>query len=326
MKSVSSSTLERLSGVEIEGMQQAGSLLVFGLKWSAEDGLDYATLDEALLDKVLDFTEINEGGQVPAIKVENKSGRMVFLMAGELLIGCKQDRVLNTSMVVPSKTEMPIPVACVEAGRWGYKSREFRSGQTSSHSYLRMILSKETSARYRAKGAPGSGQGAVWAEVARKMSRMGSSSSSRALQDMFEDYNKKLNQVLQNLSVPERCHGAAFAINGKILGVDLFDKSATFVKLWPKLAKSYAVDALEDVNDDQKVLQPEAVLEWIKSAQSSKQEWFDSPGLGQDVRIEGEMLIGAALVAEQRLVHLQLFQKEETHIHAHGHDTCNAVE
>jgi ARG/rhodanese/phosphatase superfamily protein len=109
VKSVSSNSLERLSGVEIKSMQQVGSLQVFGLKWSAEDGLDYETLDEALLDKVLEFTEINEGGQVPAIKVENKSGRMVFLMAGELLVGCRQDRVLNTAWWSQSKLKCLSP-------------------------------------------------------------------------------------------------------------------------------------------------------------------------------------------------------------------------
>lgn len=306
-----SDALEVLNGVEINSVQQSGTLQVFGLKWPCGDGLDYATLDEALLDQMLEVTEISEGGQVPTIKVDNKSGRMVFLMAGELLVGCKQDRVLNTSVMVPSKTEMPIPVACVEAGRWGYKSRKFRSGQTSSHSYLRMILSKETSARYRAKSAPGSGQGAIWGEVARKMTRMGSSSSSSALQDMFEDYNKSLNQALQDLSAPAGCHGAAFATNGKLLGLDLFDKQATFVKLWPKLVKSYAIDAVEKRSDEQKSLQPDCVLEWTKSARSAKREWFDSPGLGHDVRIEDDMLTGGALVVEQRLIHLQLFGKNE---------------
>jgi hypothetical protein len=311
VKSVSSDVSEKLSGVEITSVQQAGSLQVFGLRWSARNDLDYATLDEALLDKVLDVTEINEGGQVPAVRVMNKSERMVFLMAGELLVGCKQDRVLNTSMMVPSKREMAIPVACVEVGRWGYRSRKFRSGQTSSHGYLRAILCKETSARYKAKSAPGSDQRAVWAEVARKMGKMGSRSSSGALQDMFRDYGDKLDQMVRSISSPDGCNGAAFAMNGKILGVDLFDKPGTLNKLWPKLIKSYAVDALEDGNVDQKLLQPESVIEWARSAHSARQEWFDSPGVGQDVRIEGEMLIGAALVVEQQPVHLELFREEK---------------
>src|SRR5229473_728365 len=98
--------------MEITSVQQAGSLQVFGLRWSARNDLDYRTLDEALLDKVLDIAEINEGGQVPTLRVANRSERMVFLMAGELLVGCKQDRVLNTSMMIPSKSKMAMPVSC----------------------------------------------------------------------------------------------------------------------------------------------------------------------------------------------------------------------
>ena len=311
MKSVPSDVLEKLSSVEIRSIQQAANLQIFGLRWPEANGLDYMTLDEALLDKVLDVAEINEGGHVPTLKVANRSERMVFLMVGELLVGCKQDRVLNTSMMIPSKSEMAIPVACVEVGRWGYKSRKFRSGQTSSHGYLRAILSKETSAQYKSRSAPGYAQRAVWAEVARKMGKMGSRSPSGALQDMFRDYGEKLDQVVRRISSPEGCNGAAFAMNGKILGVDLFDKPGTLNKLWPKLMKSYAMDALEDGNADQKLLQPESLIEWARSAHSARQEWFDSPGVGQDVRIEGEMLIGAALVVEQQPVHLELFREEK---------------
>ncbi len=76
-------------------------------------------------------------------------------------MGCKQDRVLNTSLMVPGKTEMPIPVACVEAGRWGYRSRKFGTTESSSHSYLRMMLARQTYTHYKAQGAPRSEQSAV---------------------------------------------------------------------------------------------------------------------------------------------------------------------
>jgi len=108
-RSVWSNALGILSSVEIKSIQRAGALQVFGLKWAAGDGLDYSTLDEALLARTLDVAEINGPGQVPAIKVENRSWRMVFLMAGELLVGCKQDRALNTSIMVPSRAKCPFP-------------------------------------------------------------------------------------------------------------------------------------------------------------------------------------------------------------------------
>src|SRR5213594_488194 len=117
--------LEVLREVEVTSIQQAGGLQALGLRWPSKSNLVYATLDEALRDKAIDVVETDERGQVRTIKVVNHSRQMVFLMAGELLLGCKQDRVLNISIMVPASSEMLIPVACVEAGRWGYRSGKF---------------------------------------------------------------------------------------------------------------------------------------------------------------------------------------------------------
>ncbi len=302
--------LEALTRVEVAGVQQAAGLQVFGLKWPAGNGLDYATLDEALQEQVLDVTEIDEGGRVPAIKVVNKSDRMVFLMAGEELLGGKQNRVLSASMMVPAKGEMPIPVTCVERGRWGYRSRRFRSGHSSSHSRLRMMMHMQVTAHYKARGVPGSDQGAVWEEVARKMRAMGSRSRSDALHETFEDRAHELEEALGSLPAPDGCNGAAFAIGGKIVGADLFDKPATLRKLWSKLIKSYAMDAFEDSEEKAKPVQAERIAEWLRAASTARQHWFDSPGIGKDVRIESQHLVGATLVIEEHPVHLELFPEQ----------------
>jgi len=260
---------------------------------------------------MLDVTEIDSGGQVPTIKVVNKSDRMVFLMAGEELVGGKQNRVLNASMMVPAKGEMPIPVTCVERGRWGYTSRRFGSGTSSSHSRLRMMMSKQVSGSYKAAGAPTSNQAAVWNEISRKMDKLGSSSSSDALHDMYQDYAQKLDAVVGELPAPEDSNGAVFAIHGKIVGADLFDKVTTLRKLWAKLIKSYAADALEEPKEKSAPVEAQRIAEWLGSAGSAQQHWFDSPGIGKDVRIEGQHLAGATLVLDDHPVHLELFREEE---------------
>ena len=303
--------LEGLGGVEVGGVRQAAGLQVFGLKWSAGDGHDYATLDEALEKQMLDISEVDAGGRVPTLKLVNKSERMVFLMAGEELVGGKQNRVLNASMMVPAKGEMPIPVTCVERGRWGYKSSRFSSGTTSSHSHLRMMMSKQITGSYKAVGTPKSDQGAVWSEVARKMDKMGSRSSSDALHDLFADYSKKLDELVGTFPLPEGSNGAAFAISGKIVGADLFDKPSTLRKLWSKLVRSYAADALEEPGEKAAAVDTGAVARWLKSASSAKQHWFDSPGVGKGVRLEGERLVGATLVINERPIHLELFREDE---------------
>src|SRR5262249_17010261 len=122
---MSATVLDALRRVRVTDARQAGGLQVFGLLHEPPARLDYDTLDEALAAHTLEVTEVSEGGSVPTLKVVNKAGKLVFLMAGEQLIGAKQNRVLNTSIMVPAAGEVPIPVSCVEAGRWAYRSRQF---------------------------------------------------------------------------------------------------------------------------------------------------------------------------------------------------------
>src|SRR5262245_32627973 len=102
-------SIELLQSLTIDASQEAEGLQAFPLRWEAVKRLDYVTLDEALGAGTLEITELHESGRVPTLKVVNKGDRMVFLMAGEHLVGAKQDRVLNISIMVPARTELPIP-------------------------------------------------------------------------------------------------------------------------------------------------------------------------------------------------------------------------
>jgi hypothetical protein len=302
--------LDLLQSVQVTEPQDVGNLQVFGLRKPGADGLRYSTLDEALAAGALEVTEASEGGSVPTLTVTNKSDGMVFLMAGEQLIGAKQNRVLNASIMVGGRTVLPIPVSCVEAGRWAYRSRSFGSHGTSSHSALRHKMSKSATAAYRAAGRPSSDQGEVWTEVSRKLAAMGSHSSTAALDQAYEDTRVRLDDMLGQMRVPEGCCGVVFALGGRITGVDLFDKPETLGKLWPKLLRAYAIDALETPLSAEVRVTPEAVRSWLNTANTAKVEPFPSPGLGQDVRLEAPTLVGASLVVEEQPVHVELFAEQ----------------
>jgi len=300
--------LGSLKHVEIMGHQQADSLEVFNLRWPAGDGLNYATLDEALEAHAIEVVESTEAGRVSRIKIINRSEQMVFLMAGEQLVGCKQNRVLNASIMVPPHAEMPLPVTCVERGRWGYTSSAFSSARTSSYYGLRAMMHGHTTKSYRFSGVPISDQGEVWGEVSRKLHSMSSPSSSDAMQDLYRTYDARLKDLEEKISFPAGCNGAVFVVDGRIVGSDLFDKADTLHKLWPKLIRSCSIDALERPTESSRSLTEEEVLRWLESTASATQEPFPSPGMGLDVRIEGEDVIGASLVIEEHPVHMELFR------------------
>ncbi|HJT78374.1 MAG TPA: DUF6569 family protein [Gemmataceae bacterium] len=298
---------DMLHAVYVTAPQQVGPLQVFGVRSEGEGCLDYITLDDALAAGTLEVTEVSEGGSVPTLRVSNRAGRMVFLMAGEQLVGARQNRVLNASLMMPAHGELPIPVSCVEAGRWSYRSRRFAGSGTSAHSLLRRQMTRQVTASYRATGTPTSEQAAVWNEVSRKLGRMGSRSPSAALYQAYEDHRDRLADMLRQLAVPQACCGAAFALGGRIAGLDLFDRPSTLAKLWPKLVGAYAIDALEGPGSAEAPVTPEAVCAWLRSAAAAKTESFASPGLGEDVRLEGAGVVGAGLVVEGQPVHVELF-------------------
>jgi hypothetical protein len=95
-------------------------------------------------------------------------------------------------------------------------------------------------------------------------------------------------------------------VAGKIAGLDLFDQSATLAKFWPKLIRSYALDALEPAAPAPP-LTAESVNHWVRAAALPKVESFRSPGLGFDLRLSGTGYLGASLVVDDHPVHLELF-------------------
>ena len=232
---------ELLLTVQVLAPQHDSGLQAFGLRWPSESQLGYRTLDELMAAGALDVTEISEGGSVPTLRVTNKSDLMAFLMAGEQLVGAKQNRVLNVSLMVPPATTLDIPVSCVEAGRWHRRSAKFASGGSMSHGKLRKMMSKQTHLGHRSGGTPTSDQMAVWNEVSRKLSAMGSASPSQAFEQVYQDHAARLNDLSSRLQPPEGCHGVLFAVAGQIEGADLFDQPATLAKVWTKLDRQLSI-------------------------------------------------------------------------------------
>lgn len=302
-----------LNGVSIGQPQIYANMSVYSLHIQNGHQRSYQTLDEALATQSIEVMEVSEGGNVPTLKVRNTGQLPVLMVVGEELVGAKQNRVLNTSLLVPAERETEIPVSCVERGRWSYTSRRFGStGTTSSHLSLRKMHTEKVTDSLRATHTFDSDQGAVWQEVERKIGSTGSLSRTRALHDVYEQVETRLTDYLEAFKPPE-AQGMMVVINGEIAGADLFDHAETLRMLWPKLMRSYALDALERASEPQASEKPSsAVLEethrFLNSAQHAKDEEYDSVGLGKDIRLSSEHLTGSGLLWEGRLIHASLFQ------------------
>jgi len=300
-----------LTNVTIGQPQVCGNMKVYPLHTQNGHQRSYRTLDEAMQAKEIEVKEASEGGSVPTLTVHNTGKLPVLLVTGEELIGAKQNRVLNTSLLVPAESELQIPVSCVEQGRWHYTSGSFASSSSTAHLKLRKEQSEHVTRNLIARASFDADQGAVWGEVARKTSAHQSSSPTRALHDVYDQNENKLKEYLDAFP-PVPAEGLLVAIDEQIVGADLFDHHETLQALWPKLIRGYALDALERTSTPQPAT-PSAPIsdtkQFIDLAQSAEDQTFDAVGLGKDVRLndKDKRITGSGLLWEERLIHANLF-------------------
>ncbi len=278
-------------------------LAVFPLFAEPSHGVDYALSDEAINKGSVTVEEVSESGSVPDLAVENSGDLRVLFLEGEELVGAKQNRILNTSVLIAAHTKSKIPVSCVEAGRWGYKSRQFGSGGTHSPSALRRVLKASVSKSVRENRGHRSDQGEVWEEVARQQSALGASSGTSAMSDTFEAHRKRLDEFRENLNYVEGAVGAAVAVGGKVVAIDLFDKPATCGKVWNRLLSGAILGALEVQQTDKQA--ERADVERVLT-DLSELSWEPADPIGEGAEYRAESPIGdhaSALVFDGTLVH-----------------------
>ena len=119
-----------LTSLDLGKLQHFKNMAVLPLMTALDDSPQYLILKQALDQHVLVIGEVSKEGRVPELKVTNKSDMPVLLLDGEELAGAKQNRVLNTTILLEQNSETIIPVSCTEQRRWSYESKEFAESGT----------------------------------------------------------------------------------------------------------------------------------------------------------------------------------------------------
>lgn len=265
-------------------------------------GVPYALSDEAIASKIVTVTEVNEGGSVPDLLVENRGDTRVLFIEGEELIGAKQNRVLNVTVLIAAHSKTPIPVSCVEQGRWGYSSRTFGSSGSSSSSRLRHIIKESVSRSARARRGHRSDQGQVWREVHRQQSSLGTDSQTTAMADTVRDHQGEIEQFRDALKPVDGAVGMVVAVGSKVVSIDLLDKPETCAKVWNRLLTGFILDALEPGSSGNQATTEDAEA-LLTSINGLSWESVQTVGEGADYRAEAEKMVASALTFDGKVIH-----------------------
>jgi hypothetical protein len=301
---------ERLGSLQVGRAAVFQNLAVFpliGENRQAKPG--YLLLDEAIERRLLLIKEVSQSGSIPDLLVTNSADMPVLILDGEELVGAKQNRVLNLTVLVAAHSTIQIPVSCVEAGRWSYESVAFRPSAHTQYAMGRAARAAHVTASLRSSGERRSNQVEVWADLEEKAARLGTHSPTGAMMAMYLEHAPQLEEYTQAFRIVDGQLGAIFALNGRVMGIDLFDHSVTLSAVMSKLVRSYALDAIDSLpmrSPSSSVNAARAFLRFLTKANLIE---VPAVGVGTDVRIESRAVSGGALLALAGVVHLFGFRR-----------------
>jgi len=285
------------SGYKVLEPIRNGSLTVFPVVASKSYATsEFLTLDEGLRSGEVVVTEYGnvrglvrqrvapaaqrDSAEVNRLVLVNNSKRPLLLLAGEIVAGGKQDRVIGMDRIVPSESDpIDLNVFCVEPGRWVATSDGFgtsgatygaaggRSAGTAASAKSAGTLMAQPSVRAKAMGDKDQSQ--VWAEVRKQQQSMTAEVQASPTAPMAQDLritssyavvmeNQDVKQKVDEVAKPiERDYqsvikqlrdrnavGVVVAVNGRVIWSDVFASTELLEKYWPKLVRSYASEAV----------------------------------------------------------------------------------
>jgi len=266
----------------------------------------YDTLSDAVRAGSLHISEVSEAGSVPQLRVVNDGARPVLIVDGEELVGAKQNRIVNLTVLVPERSTLTLPVTCVEAHRWRSVSPELVPAGRAFYASGRRSKLGQVTMSLRASGYPTANQSAVWSDIALKSERLGASSPTAAAAAMFEQRRDALDRITMAFQPAEHQVGAVFTIRGAIAGLAAFDHPRTWAQMMPKLLRSYGLDVLDSAigGNGFPASDPERFVDAVSRAACTV---YPAVGAGIDLRVEDGGIVGAALETSKGIVHMVAF-------------------
>jgi hypothetical protein len=241
----------------------------------------------------------SSGAEVNRLMLINNSNRPLILLAGEIVTGGKQDRVVGKDRIVPPRSEpIDLSVFCVEPHRWVATSGHFGSANA---------FMAQPSVRQKAMAAKDQGQ--VWAEVARSRQAVvaaappaaaaaltGTSSYARTMGDsavesrvdvvaapVERSWEKAMGELRARKAV-----GAVVAVNGEIVWADIFASPSLLEEYWPKLVRSYAAEAVSSRGYGKQYAATEKDAQaFLDDFQARRESVESEPGVYRTTELQG---------------------------------------
>ena len=278
------------------------ALTLVPLRAPAPADRPWLLLPEALADASAEISEVSERGSVPTLHVINRGSRDVLLLDGEELVGAKQNRILNTTVLVRAHSTLEVPVSCVEQDRWQYTSRHFASSAHTLYASVRLKKAAQVHASLRRSESFSSDQIEIWRDLGERAKAL--NVESAAMDGAFARRASELDDYTTALAPRTDQVGALVYGGGAWWGMDVLASPRLFAAAWPSILSGYVLDALWRQPEGRPV---ESGKEPLTALLGASVETFPGVGAGDDCRFTGAGILGAALIVDGVVAHAMAF-------------------
>jgi hypothetical protein len=285
-----------------------GSVSILQFKTENKTDLEIKTINELLETKEIEISEVSTSGNVNSIIVDNMSKFYLFLMDGDILRGAKQNRILNTTVLVAPEKKLEIPVSCVERGRWSNRSFRFDKSDHTVSPDFRAIKSSLVNDNFKKNKKHYADQAHIWAKIENDLYHKKLQSETRDYESIYLN-DKKLFKNQFPLS--QDANGIAVFYGNSLLNADIFGNESLYQKYFDRIldaASVYLDKTIKFSPSDEQI----AVDNFYKDMYFAEESIVDSGnGVGEGIekRFENKNTCGFELTYNNCLIHYTLFNK-----------------
>lgn len=299
--------------IQVHSFNKHRRLSVLQFSTPAINTFEYISGPSAIQKNFVEVREVSITGSVNNLELVNNSDKYVFFMDGDILVGAKQNRVLNTSVFVAPNSKINLPVSCVEQGRWRAISDKFRPSEFVSPDTLRAKKLKSVTENLKKGRGHFADQSEVWEAVNEFSFKLEKFSESSDLDEILKKKENDFNSFIANFPLDKNSNGLAFFTDTSPLSIDIFNRTDIYAEYFPRRLRSAATEVYNLKEKENTITEAEAKFKALNLFDELEKIQFTAHqgvGIGTEKRWDTDKIAAMELKYLEHLIHFTLLNLE----------------
>lgn len=295
--------------IKVQSFNKQRRLSVLQFSTPAVNTFEYISGPSAIEKNLIEVREVSIAGSVNNLQLVNLSDKYIFFLDGDILVGAKQNRVLNTSVFVAPNSKINLPVSCVEQGRWRSISEKFSSSDYISPDILRAKKLKAVTKNLKQGRGHFADQGEVWDTVLNYSMNLEAFSESSDLTEVMNIKRESLDSFIKQFPLNKSANALAIFTDNSPLSIDLFNRTDIFQEYYPKRLRSAATEVFNLKEKENNITEAEAkfkTLNLFDQLETMESSLHNGVGVGTEKRWDSDNIVAMELKYMEHLIHFTL--------------------